>query len=177
MCENLAAGLGAAPKAAGQKKTTDGIGNAPLRVCIGERCLELHKRTGNTKAARKQEAANEALGKLIASSILLVDSPELGSESFRPGKAIPWKPPDHHQIRSKSLLEDLCDVGKPEIIDLRDFTVLPGFVDVHVHSMKLFFFPEIHHPETDDSKVFLHSYGETSWDDQLTKESLAERTI
>jgi len=25
--------------------------------------------------------------------------------------------------------------------------------------------------------VFLHPYAETSWDDQLTKESLAERTI
>ncbi|THU86359.1 hypothetical protein K435DRAFT_782900 [Dendrothele bispora CBS 962.96] len=45
-----------------------------------------------------------------------------------------------------------------DVIDLRHLTVLPGFVDVHVH-------------------MFLHSYGETSWDDQLTKESLAERTI
>uniref|UniRef100_A0A0W0FJ74 Amidohydrolase-related domain-containing protein n=1 Tax=Moniliophthora roreri TaxID=221103 RepID=A0A0W0FJ74_MONRR len=54
--------------------------------------------------------------------------------------------------------EVLRDIGKPEVIDLRDFTVLPGFVDVHVH-------------------MFLHSYEETSWDDQLTKESLAERTI
>ncbi|KAJ4481286.1 hypothetical protein J3R30DRAFT_3701004 [Lentinula aciculospora] len=45
-----------------------------------------------------------------------------------------------------------------EIIDLRHLTVLPGFVDAHVH-------------------FFLHSYGETSWDDQTTKESLVERTI
>ncbi|KAK7051468.1 hypothetical protein VNI00_004442 [Paramarasmius palmivorus] len=45
-----------------------------------------------------------------------------------------------------------------EHIDLRQMTVLPGFVDVHVH-------------------MFLHSYAETSWDDQVTKESLAERTI
>ncbi|KAG7100221.1 hypothetical protein E1B28_001996 [Marasmius oreades] len=43
-------------------------------------------------------------------------------------------------------------------VDLRGKTVLPGFVDVHVH-------------------MFLHSYAETPWDDQLTKESLAERTI
>ncbi|KAK0469359.1 uncharacterized protein EV420DRAFT_1659320 [Desarmillaria tabescens] len=43
-------------------------------------------------------------------------------------------------------------------IDLRHLTVLPGFVDAHVH-------------------MFLHSYAETSWMDQLTKESLAERTI
>ncbi|TFK56901.1 hypothetical protein OE88DRAFT_1730336 [Heliocybe sulcata] len=44
------------------------------------------------------------------------------------------------------------------IVDLRGQTVLPGFVDAHVH-------------------FFLHPYSETSWDDQLTKESLAERTV
>jgi hypothetical protein len=27
------------------------------------------------------------------------------------------------------------------------------------------------------SQVFLHSYAETSWADQVTKESLAERTV
>ncbi|KAG1742629.1 uncharacterized protein EDB91DRAFT_1127141 [Suillus paluster] len=45
-----------------------------------------------------------------------------------------------------------------EVIDLRHLTVLPGFVDTHVH-------------------FFLHPYAETSWDDQLTKESIVERTI
>ncbi|KAF7303856.1 Amidohydro-rel domain-containing protein [Mycena indigotica] len=45
-----------------------------------------------------------------------------------------------------------------ETIDLRHLTLCPGFVDAHVH-------------------FFLHSYAETSWIDQLTKESLAERTI
>ncbi|KAL5519377.1 hypothetical protein ACEPAH_1060 [Sanghuangporus vaninii] len=49
-------------------------------------------------------------------------------------------------------------VGDPSIIDLRRATVLPGFVDVHVH-------------------LFLHPYSETSWDDQLTKEPLVERTV
>lgn len=44
------------------------------------------------------------------------------------------------------------------VIDLRKMTVLPGFVDVHVH-------------------LFLHPYSETSWEDQVTRESLAERTI
>ncbi|KAG8682110.1 hypothetical protein FRC09_017008 [Ceratobasidium sp. 395] len=43
-------------------------------------------------------------------------------------------------------------------IDLRGLTVLPGFVDTHVH-------------------FFLHPYDEASWDDQLTRESLVERTI
>ncbi|KAJ6564639.1 hypothetical protein B0H19DRAFT_81191 [Mycena capillaripes] len=46
----------------------------------------------------------------------------------------------------------------PDTIDLRHLTVVSGFVDVHVH-------------------FFLHSYAETSWADQLTKESLAERTV
>ncbi|KAG6872524.1 hypothetical protein C0995_009098 [Termitomyces sp. Mi166 len=45
-----------------------------------------------------------------------------------------------------------------EIIDLLHLTTLPGFVDTHVH-------------------LFLHSYSETSWDDQVTKESLPERTL
>ncbi|KAH7886385.1 hypothetical protein F5I97DRAFT_1810064 [Phlebopus sp. FC_14] len=44
------------------------------------------------------------------------------------------------------------------VIDLRHLTVLPGFVDTHVH-------------------FFLHPYAETSWSDQLTKEPLVERTI
>ncbi|KAK7695152.1 hypothetical protein QCA50_002342 [Cerrena zonata] len=43
-------------------------------------------------------------------------------------------------------------------IDLRSQTVLPGFVDCHVH-------------------MFLHPYSETSWEDQNTRESLVERTV
>ncbi|KAG9125887.1 hypothetical protein FRC07_005745 [Ceratobasidium sp. 392] len=43
-------------------------------------------------------------------------------------------------------------------IDLRGLTVLPGFVDTHVH-------------------FFLHPYDEANWDDQTTRESLVERTI
>ncbi|KAJ7220767.1 hypothetical protein GGX14DRAFT_432003 [Mycena pura] len=49
-------------------------------------------------------------------------------------------------------------LNEPDTIDLRHITVSPGFVDAHVH-------------------FFLHSYAETSWADQVTKESLTERTI
>ncbi|KAF8079360.1 hypothetical protein FPV67DRAFT_113826 [Lyophyllum atratum] len=45
-----------------------------------------------------------------------------------------------------------------DTVDLLHLTVLPGFVDTHVH-------------------LFLHSYAETSWNDQLTKESLTERSL
>ncbi|KAF8971879.1 hypothetical protein BDZ97DRAFT_1913765 [Flammula alnicola] len=43
-------------------------------------------------------------------------------------------------------------------INMSGMTVLPGLVDVHVH-------------------FFLHPYSETPWEDQVTKESLAERTV
>ncbi|KAJ6606864.1 hypothetical protein B0H10DRAFT_2074086 [Mycena sp. CBHHK59/15] len=70
--------------------------------------------------------------------------------------------------RETGLILDVCTFSPssvpdilqkyPDIIDLRHLTVAPGFVDVHVH-------------------FFLHSYSETSWADQLTKESLVERTV
>ncbi|KAJ7485834.1 hypothetical protein FB451DRAFT_65783 [Mycena latifolia] len=50
------------------------------------------------------------------------------------------------------------DYADPDLIDLRKLTVLPGFVDAHVH-------------------FFLHPYTEKSWDDQLNTESLTERVI
>ncbi|PPQ66049.1 hypothetical protein CVT24_000231 [Panaeolus cyanescens] len=43
-------------------------------------------------------------------------------------------------------------------VNLSTQIILPGLVDVHVH-------------------FFLHPYSETSWEDQVTRESLAERTI
>ncbi|KAF8993090.1 hypothetical protein BDQ17DRAFT_1368762 [Cyathus striatus] len=45
---------------------------------------------------------------------------------------------------------------KIEIVDLKKMTVVPGFVDVHVH-------------------LLLHTESEASWTDQVTKEPLAER--
>ncbi|KIK68747.1 hypothetical protein GYMLUDRAFT_36243 [Collybiopsis luxurians FD-317 M1] len=50
------------------------------------------------------------------------------------------------------------DIESGQTVDLRTLTVLPGFVDAHVH-------------------FFLHSYGKTSWNDQTTKESIVERTV
>ncbi|KAI0373138.1 hypothetical protein BV20DRAFT_962930 [Pilatotrama ljubarskyi] len=61
------------------------------------------------------------------------------------------------QPYSLEQLEDV-DLSDENEIDLRTSTVLPGFVDTHVH-------------------LFLHPYAETSWEDQLTKESLVERTV
>ncbi|KAI8990642.1 hypothetical protein BD414DRAFT_459354 [Trametes punicea] len=54
--------------------------------------------------------------------------------------------------------DEIDFTDKEAVVDLRDATVLPGFVDAHVH-------------------LFLHPYAETSWEDQLTKESLVERTV
>jgi imidazolonepropionase-like amidohydrolase len=44
-----------------------------------------------------------------------------------------------------------------KIIELKGMTLLPGFIEGHSH-------------------MFLHPYNETSWDDQVLKESRAERT-
>ena len=43
------------------------------------------------------------------------------------------------------------------IIELKNATLLPGLIEGHSH-------------------LFLHPYNETSWDDQVLKESRAERT-
>jgi imidazolonepropionase-like amidohydrolase len=52
-----------------------------------------------------------------------------------------------------------ADVAVPEgarVIELPGMTLLPGLIEAHSH-------------------MFLHPYNETSWDDQVLKESLAER--
>ncbi|KJA19213.1 hypothetical protein HYPSUDRAFT_168399 [Hypholoma sublateritium FD-334 SS-4] len=66
--EQLAAGLGAQPKAPPKADTSkvtptlterDGVGNAHLRLWIGERNLELKRRSADERGASKQIAANE----------------------------------------------------------------------------------------------------------------------
>ena len=47
--------------------------------------------------------------------------------------------------------------GGTEVIELKGMTLLPGLIEGHSH-------------------LFLHPYNETSWDDQVLKESRAERT-
>ncbi|KAF8633614.1 hypothetical protein AX15_001399 [Amanita polypyramis BW_CC] len=72
--------------------------------------------------------------------------------------------------RRRGVILDIRDINAPvhatrtdadsvtEDIDLRHLVVLPGFVDTHVH-------------------MFLRPYNEISWTDQVTKESLPERTL
>jgi imidazolonepropionase-like amidohydrolase len=67
------------------------------------------------------------------------------------------------------------DWKDPDIIDLRGLTVLPGFVDVHVHSQ--FNISQTQGHERLRSLVFLHPYSETSWENQVTRESIVERTV
>ncbi|PSR72038.1 hypothetical protein PHLCEN_2v12068 [Hermanssonia centrifuga] len=79
-----------------------------------------------------------------------------------------------------SVLETIADLADPNaIVDLRDLTVLPGLVDVHVHCELDFVvhitFGLIHFDRT--ALVFLHPYSEVSWEDQVTRESIAERTV
>jgi len=73
-CEQLAAGLGASPKAplsssgqenSDQKQATTVVGNAPLGLWIGERFLELFKRAGKEGRAQKQTIVNAQLAKAV----------------------------------------------------------------------------------------------------------------
>ncbi|KAJ7174626.1 hypothetical protein C8R46DRAFT_1252427 [Mycena filopes] len=62
-CEQLAAGLGAPGKKG--KERVDAMGNAPLRLWVGERFLELHKRDGRDDLTQKREEANELLRQAV----------------------------------------------------------------------------------------------------------------
>jgi hypothetical protein len=72
------------------------------------------------------------------------------------------------------------DDNEIDFLDLGHLTLIPGLVDVHVHCRDPCFFTDrsdiipTHHVYV---LVFLHAYAETPWTDQVTKESLAERTI
>jgi imidazolonepropionase-like amidohydrolase len=60
------------------------------------------------------------------------------------------------RIEQAGLEKDVKVPSNARIIELPGMTLLPGLIDAHSH-------------------MFLHPYNETSWDDQVLKESLAER--
>jgi len=64
---------------------------------------------------------------------------------------------------------------EPTKIDLSHLTVLPGFVDTHVHREVSTVVSVV--ANLPSRLVFLRPYSEASWEDQLTKESLPERTL
>lgn len=86
---------------------------------------------------------------------------------------------------ARGLVAAGVDLNTKDTIDLRDRTVLPGFVDAHVHckcrnlgAYTVGNSVPINSGETHAlTPVFLHQYSETTWEDQVTRESLAERTV
>ncbi|KAI0321192.1 hypothetical protein OF83DRAFT_1161926 [Amylostereum chailletii] len=63
-CEQLAAGLGA-PASKEDAARAAVAGNAPLRLWVGERFVELYKRAGKEARAEKQAALNVELAKVV----------------------------------------------------------------------------------------------------------------
>jgi imidazolonepropionase-like amidohydrolase len=62
------------------------------------------------------------------------------------------------RIDSVGPADQIAVPSDARIVDLPGMTLLPGLIEAHSH-------------------MFLHPYNETSWDDQVLKESLAERTV
>jgi imidazolonepropionase-like amidohydrolase len=61
------------------------------------------------------------------------------------------------RIAAVGTRQSIGDVTDCEVIELSDSTLLPGLMDLHSH-------------------LFLHPYNETSWDDQVLRETEAYRT-
>ncbi|RXW13250.1 hypothetical protein EST38_g12605 [Candolleomyces aberdarensis] len=100
--EQLAAGLGAQPKApknsssssslsqsqsqgsqvGGSGKPMDGVGNAALRLWIGERSAELKRRAGDDEAARVQDGMNHKLRAVVRKIEQRKDSPLVGGRTW-----------------------------------------------------------------------------------------------
>ncbi|KAF4573650.1 hypothetical protein EYR36_008168 [Pleurotus pulmonarius] len=82
-CDQLAAGLGATStkskavaegdgrrdQADGSKGGVSDVGNAPLRLWVGEKFVELHKRTGHEELANKQAQLNTRLKKAVVQMV------------------------------------------------------------------------------------------------------------
>ncbi|KAI0640141.1 hypothetical protein C8Q77DRAFT_1214451 [Trametes polyzona] len=120
--------------------------------------------TGRSSPARADTPHREAGGidrervvKIYAGKLFDPDTMQLlprrvVTVSPASGLVLDVQPYSDEDLRAVRFAED------EDVLDLRAQTVLPGFVDAHVH-------------------MFLHPYAERSWDDQLTKESLVERTV
>src|SRR5580704_12780178 len=65
---------------------------------------------------------------------------------------------DAGRIADVGPAENFAGLCEAEHVDLSGATLLPGLIDAHSH-------------------LFLHPYNETSWDDQVLKESEAYRTL
>ena len=68
-----------------------------------------------------------------------------------------WVLVKNNVIEAAGPSQSLTVPANAQRIDLKGTTLLPGFIEGHSH-------------------LFLHPYNETSWDDQVLKESRAERT-
>jgi len=140
-------------------------------------------------AAADPDAIHIFAGKLFNSETLELMSYPLVAISEASGLIVSVRTYDPLRIQ-----QDASNVfSDPRNIDLRAHTVFPGLVDVHVHCTcrPPFLRPAILQQAITltarpihaaplalhNTTVFLHPYSETPWEDQLTKESLAERTV
>jgi imidazolonepropionase-like amidohydrolase len=85
--------------------------------------------------------------------ILLKPDRVFDGESFHEGWVVLVK---NNTIEQAGPMNFKLPAGS-QIIELKGMTLLPGLIEGHSH-------------------LFLHPYNETSWDDQVLKESRAERT-
>jgi imidazolonepropionase-like amidohydrolase len=86
--------------------------------------------------------------------ILLQPSRVFDGEKMQEGW---WVLVKNNLIEAAGPAQSLSIPASAQRIELRGTTLLPGFIEGHSH-------------------LFLHPYNETSWDDQVLKESRAERT-
>ncbi|OJT09563.1 hypothetical protein TRAPUB_13940 [Trametes pubescens] len=118
---------------------------------------EPHKRSSaahsSSGASERERIVRIYAGKLFDPQTLQLLPQRVVTVSPETGLVLGVEPYKDEELRGVDF-----SAGNEDVVDLRAATVLPGFVDVHVH-------------------MFLHPYAEVSWEDQLTKESLVERTV
>ncbi len=97
--------------------------------------------------------ANYSFGQQADKYILLKPDRVFDGETMQTGWVVLVK---NNRIEQTGTMMFKLPAGT-EIIELKGMTLLPGLIEGHSH-------------------LFLHPYNETSWDDQVLKESRAERT-